>query len=374
MLYGMRRFLPVWVMIALQVVMACEMPPPMYVCQRTQESIVVDGVGEERSWKQAQRLSPLRDIEGAPVKDDTLVKMLWDDDYLYVLAEMQECHLWATKKERDSIIFHDPDFEVFIDPDGDCLNYVEVEINALNTVWDLLLTAPYRNNGLVLHDWNIPGLKHAVHLKGTLNQPDDEDSGWSVELAIPWKSLIGHSSQPRHAEPPVAGTVMRMNYSRVNWRVQPDAQQAHGYVKCKDSEGNTLPESNHVWAPTGVVNIHHPEKWGYVKLSDKPVGGSFESMTPPVHESALNRLHAYANAQHTHWVKTGHFNTLIRHDGVSVLSLAPEFFVAQTYSPCSGQTLTLDSRGSYAITPALAARPPLYVWVQGNKHQDDEQG
>ena len=374
MLYVMRRFLPACVMMALQVAEAGEMPPPpMYVCQRTQEPIVVDGVGEERSWKQAHRLCPMRDIEGASVKDDTLVKMLWDDDYLYVLADMKETHLWATKKERDSVIFHDPDFEVFIDPDGDSLNYVEIEINAFNSVWDLLLTAPYRNNGLALHDWNIPGLKHAVHLKGSLNQPNDEDAGWSVELAIPWKSLIGHSSQPRHTEPPAAGTVIRMNYSRVNWRVQPDAQQAHGYSKCKDVAGNILPESNHVWAPTGVVNIHHPEKWGYVKLSEKPVGSGFESMTPPAHETALKRLHAYANAQHSHRVKTGCFDTRLRHDDVRVLSLNPEYFVVQTYSPCSGQTLTLDSRGSYVITPVLASRPPLYVWVQGNKHQGDEE-
>ncbi len=362
-----------WLMMALPVVMAGELPPPpMYVCQRTQTPIVVDGQGKEDAWQQATLLSPMRDIEGAQIEDETQVKMLWDDEHLYVLAEMKDEHLWATQDERDSIIFHDPDFEVFIDPDGDCLNYVELEINALNTVWDLLLSAPYRNNGLALHDWDIPGLQHAVHLNGTLNNASDTDQGWSVELAIPWESIVAHSTQPRQSEPPRAGTMMRMNFSRVNWRVKPDTKQPHGYSKLTLPSGHHLPESNHVWSPTGIVNIHYPEKWGYVKLSDKPVGSGHESAVTPHNEAAFARLHAYANAQHAHRCKMGVFNTSHKQDGVRSLFLAPEYFVAQVYSPCSKQTLTLDSKGSFAVTPEAPARAPLYVWVQGNKHQGDE--
>ena len=46
--------------------------------------------------------------------------------------------------QHDAVIFHNNDFEVFIDPDGDTHNYYELEINALNTVWDLFITKPYR--------------------------------------------------------------------------------------------------------------------------------------------------------------------------------------------------------------------------------------
>ena len=165
--------------------------PPTYVCQRAGESIIIDGKADEKTWQMALPLSPLRDIEGPDIPDRTTVKMLWDDEYLYVHADMQEENLWATLTERDSVIYRDPDFEVFIDPDGDTKNYVEIEINALNTVWDLLLTEPYRSGNLALHDWNIPGLKHAVHLRGTLNNPNDTDAGWSVEMAIPWASITG---------------------------------------------------------------------------------------------------------------------------------------------------------------------------------------
>ena len=37
------------------------------------------------------------------------------------------------------------------------------------------------------HD--IPGLKTAVHIDGTLNKDDDVDNGYSVEVAIPLASI-----------------------------------------------------------------------------------------------------------------------------------------------------------------------------------------
>ena len=46
----------------------------------------------------------------------TRAKLLWDDDYLYIAAELEEPHVWATLTQHDSVIFQDPDFEVFIDP------------------------------------------------------------------------------------------------------------------------------------------------------------------------------------------------------------------------------------------------------------------
>ncbi len=346
-------------------------PPPTYVCQRMNEAICVDGLGNEFVWQHARRLNPLRDIEGDCIPDHTEIRMLWDDAYLYVLAKMREPHLWATLKQRDSVIFRDPDFEVFIDPDGDGLNYIELEINAFNTVWDLFLPVPYRQRNLALHDWNIPGLKHAVHLQGTLNNPTDIDEGWSVELAIPWKSIIGHANQPRRAEPPSAGTVMRMNFSRVNWHVRPDSSVDCGYVKCRDECGNLMPEINHVWAPTGIVNIHYPECWGYVRLSDALAGSGFESMALPATEPTQRRLFAYYNAQLEHRAKLGVFSASMQHPGVRIPYLAAQHFVAQT-TASDGRVLCLDSQGQFTALPGAGQRPPLYVWVQGNKHQSND--
>ena len=89
--------------------------------------------------------------------------MLWDDTYLYVGALLEEPHVWGTLTKHDSVIFKDNDFEIFIDPDGDNHEYYEIEINALNTEWDLFLTKPYRDGGPAINEWEIPGLKTAVH-------------------------------------------------------------------------------------------------------------------------------------------------------------------------------------------------------------------
>lgn len=208
---------------------ANELMPPPYVCQRATEPITIDGKADEPAWQKARPLCALRDIEGPAVQDGTSIRMLWDDHYLYIHAHMPEQNLWATQKEHDSIIFHDPDFEVFIDPLCENNHYIELEINQLGTVWELLIARTYRHaNPVILHDWDMPGLKRAVHLSGTLNNPHDTDSGWSVELAIPWRSITSHGALPRTDEPPQPGTAMRFNFSRVNWQVQKDASSPPG--------------------------------------------------------------------------------------------------------------------------------------------------
>src|SRR5262249_15000970 len=82
-----------------------------------------------------------------------------DDEFFYVGAELEEPHVWATLTQHDAVIFHDNDFEVFIDPNGDNHEYYEFEINAFNTGWDLLLPRPYKDGGKAVNSWEIPGLK-----------------------------------------------------------------------------------------------------------------------------------------------------------------------------------------------------------------------
>ncbi|MEH6408069.1 MAG: carbohydrate-binding family 9-like protein, partial [Leeuwenhoekiella sp.] len=158
--------------------------PRSYVAHKITDSLTIDGKGDEHAWQQAEWTDKFIDIEGVkkPVYD-TQIKMLWDDKYLYFLASLKEPDVWATLKQRDTIIFYNNDFEIFIDPDGDTHNYYEFEMNALNTVWDLFLTKPYRNEGKVLDSWDIQGLKTATSIDGSLNNSTDKDKGWTAEIA-----------------------------------------------------------------------------------------------------------------------------------------------------------------------------------------------
>src|SRR5690606_20202991 len=94
--------------------------PRRMVCYRTATPLTIDGKLDEPAWQAVARSEPFIDIDGVQKpRFATRMKMLWDDEYLYVGADLEEPGLWATLTERDSIIFRDHDFEVFIDPDGD---------------------------------------------------------------------------------------------------------------------------------------------------------------------------------------------------------------------------------------------------------------
>ena len=266
--------------------------PKRYVVYRAAAGLRIDGRLDESSWSSTPWTDQFVDIEGdrqpAP-RFRTRAKMLWDDDNFYVAAKLEEPDVWATLTERDSVIFHDNDFEIFIDPDGDTHAYYELEVNALGTFWDLMLLKPYRDGGPAINAWDIAGLKIGVDVRGTLNRPGDRDEGWTVEIAMPWKILREAASDRR---PPKAGDRWRVNFSRVQWLV--DVTDGRYAKRLRPGTQDPLPEHNWVWSPQGAINMHMPERWGHVLFSNVPAGGGTESFVEDPNERvkwALRRLY-----------------------------------------------------------------------------------
>jgi len=246
--------------------------PRNYVCERAVSTPVIDGQLNDPAWKNVTWTEKFTDIEGdlqpAPTLATTCA-MLWDDEFFYIAARLEEPHTSAFLTRRDAVIYHDNDFEVFIDPDGDNHLYYELEINALNTVWDLLLVRPYRDGAPAVNSWDIQGLRTAVHIDGTLNNPTDRDRGWSVELAIPWKVLAECAGRP---SPPAEGDIWRVNFSRVQWQYE---VADGGYrKKVNPNTGRQYPENNWVWSPQGLVAMHYPENWGEVLFAGPQYDGN----------------------------------------------------------------------------------------------------
>lgn len=233
--------------------------PQRYTCSRATTPVAIDGRLDDAAWGQAPWSRAFVDIEGSdkpPPPLATRMKMLWDDESLYIGAKLEEPHVGATLKQHDEIVFNDNDFEVFIDPDGDAKEYYEIEVNAHNTIFDLFLVRTYLDGGPALHAWDCRGLKSAVYVDGTLNDPKDVDRGWSVELAVPWTTLAEAAHRPA---PPRPGDTWRMGFSRVEW----ESRIRDGrYEKLPD-----IPEHNWVWSPQGVINMHLPQRWGYVEFA-----------------------------------------------------------------------------------------------------------
>lgn len=230
-------------------------PPYEYVCRRA-PSIVIDGALDD--WRGIPWTRRFRDIIGK--KDaalSTRAALAWDDRYLYVAARMEQPHLAATLTKHDAVIYHDDDFEIFLDPSGRGRDYFELEINALATVFDLMLSKPYALKGKADHRFDFAGLKKAVALQGSLNDPADRDRGWTVELAIPWDAFLGFS-RPR------PGDVWRCNMARVEWKKR--VEGARYVIDVDETKAMWLQPENWSWSPQFEVAMHKPEHWGYLRF------------------------------------------------------------------------------------------------------------
>ena len=238
--------------------------PKHYIVNKINDQINIDGKDDELAWSNAIYTDDFIDIEGDKIPSQkTNVKMLWDEKFLYVFAKLYENHIWGDITKRDEVIYYNNDFEVFINPNDDVFSYGEIEINALGTEWDLFLNRPYRLKGKADSSWDINGLKSAVDMSGTLNDPNDLDDYWTVEIAIPLKEIEKLNTSGKD-EKVISGDVWRINFSRVNW----DFEINNGVYSRKKENGKYLPEYNWVWSPQGIINMHVPENWGYLVFSE----------------------------------------------------------------------------------------------------------
>ncbi len=257
--------------------------PRNYVCFRSSSPLTIDGLINESDWHNVPWSDYFTDIEGSLKPEPaykTRVKLLWDNNFLYLAAELEDPHIWANLTERESVIFNDNDFEIFIDPDGDTHHYVEYEMNALNTQWDLMLLKPYRDavkQNVAIDNWNFNGIKSAVHVDGTINSPEDTDKGWTLEVAIPFDALTELSATGKL---PVQGEQYRIDFSRVEWLVDVIDGKYKKRTHLVEGKEKPLPENNWVWSPQGVIAMHQPETWGFLQFSEKNARTGIDAYVP----------------------------------------------------------------------------------------------
>ncbi len=286
---------------------AIDFNPPIYYCRRALKPFVLDGRLDKPFWEEASFTNAFIDIEGAHMPKPrflTQAKMLWDDENLYIGAQLDGDEIWGHISQRDDVIFQDNDFEIFIDPDSDTQQYYEFEMNVLNTVWDLFLPVAYRDNGSALNGYDIHGLRTAVSVDGTVNQPSSANRSWSAEVVIPFSALT--ECLPGK-QTPKEGEYYRINFSRVQWKT--DCKDGRYQKRINPSTGQILPEDNWVWAPTGVVNIHYPELWGFLFFTgtekDSP---SYKIPEDEYHKWELRKLYY---AQQIFMDLNGHYSNCL---------------------------------------------------------------
>jgi hypothetical protein len=320
--------------------------PEKYICYQSDNAIVVDGDINDKDWQKAPWSNAFVDIEGSlkpkPAKE-TKIKMLWDSNFLYIAAELTEDHIWANITKHDAVIFYDNDFEVFIDPDANTHHYMEFEMNALNTTWDLMLTKPYRDNGHSINSWEIPGIKSAVKIYGSINNPNDTDEKWTIEIAFPWKVL---NECNEGIKMPTNGAQWRMSFSRVQWITEIIDGK---YVKKKDSKGKKLAENNWVWSPQGVIAMHQPETWGYVQFSSQKNEDTFQKNEDEKVKWALRQVYY---RQKAYWQENNCYTSKLKNLRMEEVKLnnaefKPNLFIYSTGYIASSPSLSDKGRTWY---------------------------
>jgi len=137
----------------------------------------------------------------------TRAKFVWAPDALYVAVECRDTDVWSTFTARDSDTWEQEVVEVFLDPDGDHLDYLELQVTPANVVFDARF-ASYRKDLPAARAWDMRGLETGVWVDGTLNERGDQDRAWTAELRIP------ASEVPGAALPLAANARWRLNLFR----------------------------------------------------------------------------------------------------------------------------------------------------------------
>lgn len=257
-----------------------------YTCRKIAKGIEINGDLGKPEWDNCEKSARFADmVTGEPGLYDTRSAALWDDENLYIAFWAEEPFVSAAQKERDSIIFLENDLEVFIDG-GDC--YYELEVNALNTVYEVFFIwkdaykkgsrfdnaqfdvfkekamtfgGDYDRTGdsfwrgshprglrWAFLDYDMPELQTAVKVDGKINDTTHVDRGWTLEIAIPWKSMKWLANG--RSLPPKEGDIWRIFFGRFQ-KMSPSGQEVQ-------------PHPAWVLSKHGVYDTHIPECFPFV--------------------------------------------------------------------------------------------------------------
>ncbi len=209
---------------------------PEYSVKRTRKAPAVDGVLDDAAWKDATPVVLRGSFDGRAVAHRTEARLTYDDQALYVAFDAQDPDIWGTFRKRDEPIYEQEVVEIFLDANADGRTYNELQVSPNNVLFDAYF--PARRQGMDL-TWDS-GMKTAVKVKGTVNQPGDRDEGWTVEMQIPLSRL----NEVPH-RPPKPADRWRFNLYRLE------------HLGRRDVEGQAF-------SPLFMGDFHHLPRFGWL--------------------------------------------------------------------------------------------------------------
>jgi len=187
---------------------------PIYEVLRTTGPIQIDGRAEESDWDRAgavEFIFPWNDVEKEG-KQGTVARMLWDDSNLYIVYVCEDPYLHSEVVDHDGPVYEEDAVEIFATPNpNDLTAYYGYEMNINGALLDYIAFDAGEHRTESIHfGWQSEGVLIATTYDGTLNKHEDIDTGWVLEIAIPFDNFRNLSGQI----PPEEGDLWRINLNR----------------------------------------------------------------------------------------------------------------------------------------------------------------
>jgi hypothetical protein len=194
---------------------------PTYTIYRAGTPITIDGRLDEPAWNAAPDVGPFHfPWWESGKKEQTVVKLLYDDTHIYLAYLCEDAHIWADHTLRDSSVCQDDCVEFFVAPDPSRPDsYYNIEMNAIGIFLDQF--HPDGPAVPVKEEWNGTGFQIATSIRGTLNDDSDTDQYWILEAAIP---LENFAPMAVHT-PPQPGDVWHVGLNRCGGKTNPQYSQ-----------------------------------------------------------------------------------------------------------------------------------------------------
>ena len=212
-----------------------ETPLPVLVCSRIAQRIRIDGDIHKPPWLEIPPVwllpshgrtremgvsseQALRHLaaDAAPIPQavafqPTALRVCYDETQLYVAFQCIDRDIFGSYSGRNEPIYTEDVVEAFLAPGSDPRHYFELEMNPRGAWFEASISSPDcdRRSMVVDTSWVCEGWHRGVRVRGTLDRRDDIDCWWSVEWAIPFRSLGG-------AQPPRRGARWRANFFRID--------------------------------------------------------------------------------------------------------------------------------------------------------------
>ena len=218
---------------------------PQVISKMTKKTPQIDGHLDEEIYGNLTKYPLMNNMTGASIEGGDLqsyFQLYHDKENMYVAFSNVDRKIHSSFLNRDDHLWEEEAVEVFIDTDENPHDYVEIEVSPANVFFDSYIVDPFHIDVTATKAYDLKNHKTGVHVKGTLNNNEDEDQGWDVEISIPFNELV------KDYQPDLLSSFKwKINFYRIE----------------RDVDG--IPYRS--WSPT-FLNFHQPAKFGMIRFED----------------------------------------------------------------------------------------------------------